>query len=171
MAKRRILFPILIAAIGLIAGCASLGPKLEPPQWRLVDMKFIDARLLEQRHALTFRIINPNDIDIPVTGMYYEVEIEGEKFASGVSAEPVTIPAYGESEVTVTVSTNLLKSMTRLAEVMNRQPEQIHYRITGHVRVDLPAVKRIPVEAEGVVALMPAAQGNTAPDPLLQKTE
>ena len=156
MANRRILFPILIAAIGLVAGCASMGPKLEPPQWRLVDMQFIDARLLEQRHALTFRIINPNDIDIPITGMYYEVEIEGEKFASGVSDNPVTLPSYGESEVTVTVSTNLLKSIPRLAEMMNTPPEQIHYRISGHVRVDLPAVKRIPVKADGVIALTPA---------------
>lgn len=147
----------LAGAVGvfLLSACAVLQPAVTPPRLNLIDVRFLDARLLEQRYELTFRVQNPNDIDIPIQGMYFELELEARPFATGVSNTPVTLPAYGEAEVSVTVSTNVLKTAAQLTGFFKGQPQTMDYRLSGHLKVDLPMVKRVPVSADGTVRLVP----------------
>jgi LEA14-like dessication related protein len=138
-----------------MSGCAAMQPTVTPPQLNLIDVQFLDARLLEQRYELTFRVLNPNDLDIPIQGMYFELQLEARPFATGVSSKPVTVPAYGETEVVVTVSTNVLKTVTQLADFLKGQPQSVSYRLSGHLKVDLPLASRLPVSSEGTLRLSP----------------
>lgn len=153
------LLAAVLSLAALTAACTGLGPAISPPRYHLVDVRFLDARLLEQRYTVTFRVQNPNDVDIPVRGMALDLSLAGQPFATGVGSTPVTLPAYGEAEVSLNVSANMLKAMARLAQVLQDRPTAITYRLSGHLSVDLPMMGRLPVDAEGEIRLDPRTVG------------
>jgi len=150
--RARFLLPALII---LISGCTGKYSRLENPRLNLVGFEMVDAQLFEQRYLLTFRLINPNDIALPITGIYYEIELEGKAFATGVNGSPVDIPAYGETRVTVRMSTSLLQSIRHLAAIAGEKPDSLNYRIKGHLNVNLPLVGKIPFSETGRIKLSP----------------
>ena len=156
--QRRRAYPfgiLFLALLTLSLGCTSKYSRLEEPKLNLVGFKMLDAQLLEQRYELTFRVINPNDIALPVTGLYYEVELEGKAFATGVNSSPVDIPAYGETRVTVEMSTTLLQSIRSLAVIAESRPESLAFKLKGHLNVNLPMVGKIPFSETGQIKLGP----------------
>ena len=144
---------VLLLLLVLPLGCALKYGRLEAPKLNLVGFRLVAAQLLEQRYALTFRVINPNDVALPVTGIYYEVEVEGKPFATGVSATPVDLPAYGETRVTVEMSTTLLQSIHSLAGIAEARPDSLEFNLKGHLNVNLPMVGKIPFSETGKIRL------------------
>jgi len=144
---------LFVALLSLLMGCMPKFNQLENPKLNLVGFELIEAQLLEQRYALTFRLINPNDVALPITGIYYEVELEGKAFATGVNASPVEVPAYGETRVTVEMSTTLLQSMRHLAAIAEAKPENLDFRLKGHLNVNLPMLGKIPFSEAGQINL------------------
>jgi LEA14-like dessication related protein len=63
----------------------------------VASVNLIEASLLEQRFAFKLRIQNPNDMDIPVTGMSFEIILNDQSFAKGVSNKPVTLARLSET--------------------------------------------------------------------------
>ncbi len=145
---------LLLALLCLPPGCSTKYSQLEDPKLNLVGFKLLDAQLLEQRYELTFRLINPNDVALPVTGIYYEVELEGKAFATGVNASPIDIPAYGETRVTVEMSTTLLQSIRSLAAIAEAKPDSLDFNLKGHLKVNLPMVGKIPFSETGQIKLV-----------------
>lgn len=113
-----------------LSGCATLPGTLTPPEVSLADLRLIDVGLFEQRFGLSLRVLNPNEVDIPVEGLSFTLELNDTTFATGVSNESVTIPRLGEAVVdvqAVSTLTGLLHQLRRLS-----QGEQgITYRIHG----------------------------------------
>ena len=144
---------LLTALLCLPQGCATKYSQLEDPKLNLVGFKLVDAQLLEQRYELTFRLINPNAVTLPVTGIYYEVELEGNAFATGVNASPIDIPAYGETRVMVEMSTTLLQSIRSLAAIAEAKPNHLSFNLKGHLNVNLPMVGKIPFSETGQIKL------------------
>lgn len=143
-----------VALFGLQPGCTPTLSQLEKPKLNLVGFKLIEAQLLEQRYALTFRLINPNDVTLPITGIYYEVELEGKALATGVNASPIELPAYGETRVTVEMSTTLLQSIRHLAVIAAAKPEHLDFHLKGHLNVDLPMLGKVPFSETGKIKLV-----------------
>ena len=144
---------LLATLLCLPQGCATKFNQLEDPKLNLVGFKLVDAQLLEQRYELTFRLINPNDVALPITGIYYEVELEGNAFATGVNASPIDLPAYGETRVTVEMSTTLLQSIRSLAAIAEAKPDSLDFNLKGHLNVNLPMVGKIPFSETGQIRL------------------
>ena len=65
---------ILLAA--LVTGCAGL-QSLEPPEVSVVSLKPVAATLMEQRFEVGLRVLNPNNRDIDVKGLDFELDING----------------------------------------------------------------------------------------------
>ncbi len=145
----------LLLLMTLAPGCAGIkSQQLETPKLNLVGFQILDAQLLEQRYQLTFRLINPNDIALPITGIYYEVELEGRDFATGVNGSPIEIPAYGETRVSVEMSTSLLQSIRHLAAFAEEKPDSLNFKLKGHLNVNLPMVGKIPFTESGEIKLV-----------------
>ncbi len=137
-----------------LAACASLGPKLEAPRLSVVSVGMLSADLFSQQFRVRLHVQNPNSRAIPVKGIDYELFLEGDSFAEGVSGEPFVVPALGESEFDMTVRTNFVSSIGRLMSRMNgREGNRISYAITGKVVVDLPFVGDLPFKDSGSVDL------------------
>ena len=151
---------LLIALV--LAGCATSAIYQESPRVTLSSIQPKDMTLLEQRYGLQLRIMNPNDMALPVEGLSYALEINGREFAYGVSNAAVSIPPYSEALLDVEVVSNLLNIMQQLQELQGEQHDALAYRLSGKIGLaGSPA--RLPFEYEGELRYLPAATESTAP--------
>lgn len=144
----------------LVVACASLGGYREMPRVSLVSIQPLDMTLLEQRYGLQLRILNPNDVEIPLSGMSYSVEINDREFAYGVSRQAVTIPALGEAVIEVEVVSSLLGVLRQLQSLNDGKQHSLDYRISGKLSL-ANRQGRLPFDYSGALDWRPAAGKNT----------
>src|SRR5262249_211858 len=105
---------ILVAVVaGNLAGGALL-QRADPPKVTLVGVEPSASEGLEARMQLKLRVQNPNDTPIEYNGIYVELDVMDQSFASGVSNQSGTVPAFGEAVIAVPVTISVL-SMARQA--------------------------------------------------------
>lgn len=144
-------FAVFVAVL-IIAGCSSLGPKLETPRLTIVQVAMTSADIFNQQFLVRLHVQNPNDRELPVKGIDYKLFLQGDSFAEGVSAKPFVVPALGETEFDMTVRTNFVSGIGRLLSRLNGRT-QVEYIIEGKVLTDLGMVKKIPFQESGTVNL------------------
>jgi LEA14-like dessication related protein len=145
-----------------VAACATTAIYQDPPRVTLTSIQPKDMTLLEQRYSLQLRVMNPNDVAIPVQGLSYALEINGREFAYGVSNVTLSIPPFGEALLDVEVVSNLLNIMQQVQEMQGEQHDSLSYRLSGKINLDnSPA--RLPFEYEGELKYLPATTETPAP--------
>lgn len=123
------------ALVVLLAGCAGQQHDFQEPEVHLTRIVPVAGSGLEQRFLIGLRILNPNRNAIRVSGLSYTVSLQGQKVVSGVSANIPRISGYGEAEVEVEASTNLLAGVRLLVDLMNRPAEAIDYELEARLDV------------------------------------
>ncbi len=129
--KRRIIVAVILSAVLLLGACA--GMDVQPPSVTLAGIDVIEAGLFEQRLALKLRVLNPNNVDIPISGLSFEVELNGEPFAKGVSNKPVTVPRLGEAVLDVTAVTGFAGLIRQIQGLSRGNIDALSYRIKGRL--------------------------------------
>ena len=152
--KRR--WPILLLFI-LSLGCAT-PQDAKPPTIDLVNLKLVSTGLLSQELQLDIKIGNPNDFDIPLTGLSFKMDVNGQPFADGLSNQSVTVPRLSYTTVPVTGNTNTLSLIRQLMSLGDR--DGIDYRLHGTAYVrQLGQSDAFPFERKGSLSLLPGADG------------
>ncbi len=152
MNRRSFISAVLVAGPLVLGACASLPRKPEPPRVSLIGLNLLSMELFEQRYQVRLRLKNPNDFELPVRGMDFRLDINGEAFADGVSNQTVTVPAFGEEVVELEVSSNLLQVFRQLQSLQQKRAPGLAYRITGRVAVGSYG-QRLPFDYSGEFAL------------------
>lgn len=132
--NRAVLLGKLLSGFVLIVGlvsCSALTSKPESPRVTLVGLKLVSVELLEQRYQVSLRVKNPNAFDLPVHGIDFRLDINGQTFADGVSKQSVDVPAYGENVIELEVSSNLLQVFSQLQSLEESRSPGFEYRISG----------------------------------------
>jgi len=143
---------LIAAAFVLLAACSSLGPKLESPRLSLVGIQVMSTDMFAQRFKVRVLVENPNDIELPVRGLEYEIILMGDSFAEGTSTNAFVLPAQGEAEFDMLVTTNFMSAFGRLlSRVGGGKLENIEYEIVGKVYVDKGVFRKIPFSHHGTV--------------------
>jgi LEA14-like dessication related protein len=144
---------VLAAGALLAAGCSGLPIGLEAPRVSLADIGVGGGGLLEQRFVLRLRVQNPNDRDIPLDGLSFTVELNGEEFAHGVSNRPVVLQRLSDTLVDVEGVSNLAAVVTQLQHFKAGPDgrEALNYRIHGKLASGL--MGSIPFDRQGEIAL------------------
>jgi LEA14-like dessication related protein len=146
---------VLFASV-LLCACATLSPYKESPRVSLVSIQPQQMGVLEQRFGLQLRILNPNDVAIPVEGLSYTIEINNREFAYGVSRQAVEIPAFGEALLDVEVVSNLLNVVQQLQALNGETRSSLDYRLSGKISLaNSPA--SLPFDYSGELTYLPAA--------------
>lgn len=145
----RVLATILLLTA---AGCGSFGPQIEPPRLTIVRVAMTSADIFNQQFLVRLHVENPNDRELPVRGIDYQLFLQGDSFAEGVSEKPFVVPALGETEFDMTVRTNFVSGVGRLLSRLNGRT-QVEYVLEGKVLTDLGMIKRIPFQESGTVSL------------------
>ncbi len=144
---------IMLALLHALHGCASFVSSIETPSVNLVSVNMLQAGLFEQRFEITLRVQNPNPIDLPITGIDYEIKLAGDRFGRGVTPQRISVPANDESIVRMELSTNLIDAIRTLADWLDDSPENLPYEISGNIHVDLPLIGSIPFSEGGNIRL------------------
>ena len=152
-AVRRHAARVLIGALAplLLFGCATLAGLDKAPRVTLVTLAPVEVQILEQRYLATVRIQNPNPVALPITGLDYTISINGADFASGVSAQRVTVPAYGEKTLELGVSSTIVTLFEQLRR-FGSADGRVRYAISGSLGLDGRAAA-VPFEQDGEIDL------------------
>jgi LEA14-like dessication related protein len=138
-----------VLAVALLGACALTG-KFETPKLSVVEVQVMSSDLWEQHLRVRMRVQNPNDRALPVKGLEYTIEVEGQRFASGVSAASFIVPAMGAAEFDMNVTTNLAGTLLRLlARGPDALGQGIAYRLAGKLSLSQGLWASIPFEEHG----------------------
>lgn len=143
-----------IFALGLgLSACSLLAPKFIRPNVTVIGIELRGGNLLEQTFAVKLNIQNPNDQALPVHGLHAELNVGGERIASGLSDRAVIVPALGESEFDLTITANLALALLKLADKANQHADSIEYELSGAASIDLPFLRDLPFHQSGTFRL------------------
>ncbi len=138
----------------LPSGCATLQHPVQTPRISLAGIKLVEASLGKQRYELLLHVVNPNAIPLPVRGMSYRVQLAGESFAAGETLQAFTIPANGETDFELSVTTDLLRTLSGVQRMLDQGEQTLAYQLGGQLQVDLPFVRALPFSSSGEVDLL-----------------
>ncbi|MBF0627143.1 MAG: LEA type 2 family protein [Magnetococcales bacterium] len=150
----------MVGLLGLtLAGCGGgadwLGskPKLEQPRLSLVDIQpsRIKSSKLAPRFRLRLKVENPNDIEVPISGIDSRLEVQGMAFATGKSTEFFIIPAKGDAEFDLEVATEVMRAMKQISALLRRGEAVVDYRLAGVIHVELPLLGAVPFDKSGTL--------------------
>lgn len=144
---------IVTALLVLLSACGVLSPRLETPKLDVVGIEMMKSDMFQQRLKLRLKVQNPNDVALPIKGVTTDVEIAGEKFASGVSGAEFTVPAFGESEFDMIVTANMAAALVRMLGSKGDKRDEVEYRITGKVSLASGLLRSIPFSETGTFKL------------------
>jgi len=139
---------VFIIVFSLLVACAGLAERPNPPRVSIAGLEVIEIGLFEQRYLLKLRLQNPNDFDINIKGMDYEVFINERPFAHGVSRNKVNLPSFGEDVFDVEVISSLTNLFNQLRTLEQQQDKPLSYRITGGIKTN-KWPRKIPFEFKG----------------------
>jgi LEA14-like dessication related protein len=156
---------IVVTAMLALAACSGLGD-LQTPKLEVVGVQMMSTDMFAQRFTVRMHVQNPNDIDLPVRGIDYKLLLMGDQFAEGVTNDSFVLPALGEAEFDMTVTTNFVSSLGRLISRMGGgKLEDVEYELVGTLLIDKGMVRKIPFNKRGTVdftrALEKAKSGTT----------
>ncbi len=140
---------VLILAVTL-TGCIT-PQSVKAPRIALGNVRLLDSKGLVQRLQIELLVANPNDFDIPLTGLQFTMQLNGVDFAHGLSDAAVTLPRLGEAVVPVTVSVSLVAVFQQMQAA--RKSTGLAYKITGEVFLDHILVSKVPFEKSGELGL------------------
>ena len=146
---KRIVPAIAVLLSILLAGCATLFWAGEKPHVDIVNVVPKEMRLLEQTFLLELRIQNPTETELDINGLSFELEINGQPFARGVSNKSVKVERLSTKVVEVEAYTGLTSILRQLSEVKKGSyASGFKYRIKGSLHTGAPSF-RIPFDEEG----------------------
>ena len=134
----------------LLSGCAVL-PKFETPRLSVVSIQMQSADIFAQRLQVRMRVLNPNTRELPVKGIRYRIEVNDSELGQGLTNAPFVVPALGEAEFDVQVTTNAVGLLAKL--LSRRKTESLDYRLVGDVALSSGLLRRIPFDERGSVKL------------------
>lgn len=137
------------AIVALLSGCAIA--RLEPPALQVVEVGLLSGDLLRQQLRVKMRVHNPNDVELPVSGITYEVQIAGQAFANGESSRDFVVPALGAAEFDLDVTANAATALLRM--IGDRERGDPTYRVLGKVKLAKGMIKTIPFDHTGTLKL------------------
>jgi LEA14-like dessication related protein len=151
--------PFLALRIGLLipllvgVGCAGFGKTLEPPRINLSNVQFQDSKALETVFQVELRVFNTNDVPIKVKGLDCDLELNGKRFATGVSNVDTEIPAFGTTTVPVTLYSSVVDLFRGIIGLQKK--EKLKFGVSGRVHLEggflIPST--FPFKAEEELAL------------------
>jgi LEA14-like dessication related protein len=149
----------LAAAALTVAGCA-WPQRTDPPQVTLVGVEPATSGGLEARMQLKLRVLNPNEAPIDYNGIYVELDLLDKSFASGVSNESGTVPAFGEAVVTVPVTISVLAIARQAMSLAGgKTVDKITYGMQGKLNSPSSGALRFKSQGELNVAELTAGGG------------
>lgn len=143
---------ILVSAVLVIAGCATLSPDYETPSVNVSAIRALPSDSIAPRFEIELHITNPNRAALNLQGIAYSLKLDGHKILTGVANNLPTIDGYGEGDVTMIATTSLLSSIRFFTDLMNAKRDTIAYELNA--KLDLGGLRpNVHVREKGEISL------------------
>jgi len=130
-----------------VAGCSLA--HFESPRLSVLKIDLLDSDILSQHFQLRLRVQNPNDRELPVRAITLKLELAGEPFGDGVSGQNFVVPAHGEAEFDLALTTNLAGALMHYIGRKDKGANSVEYRLSGKVDLASGFVRSIPFDDTG----------------------
>jgi LEA14-like dessication related protein len=144
---------IVMLAFGAVVfgGCANL-QRREPIEVIVVGVEPLQGQGLELRMLVKLRIQNPNDLPLDFNGVSVQMDVQGKRFATGVSDASGSVPRFGETIVDVPVSASVFRIATQAIDAMTGEHRgKLAYEMTG--KLAGPAFNSVSFKSKGEFTL------------------
>jgi len=144
---------LLGSALSLLSLSACvIGPSFQAPKLSIINVGMVSGDIFSQQFRIRLHVQNPNDRELPIKGIEYQLYLQGDSFADGVSDQPFVVPALGTAEFDTVVNTNFMSGVARLLTKMN-DGNNVQYTFVGKVMLSKGMLRNIPFNSQGVVEL------------------
>lgn len=118
----------VLLLILFLAACAGLSPNYEKPQVNVSSFTLApDSSGLTPRFNIGLHIVNPNRAALPLVGMSYSVEVEGNRILSGAEPNLPRIEGYSSADIVIQASPDLFGSARLLNQLLTGQRDELSY--------------------------------------------
>ena len=124
---------LLLLCSFALGACSAL-PNRDPLNIDVAGIEPLQGEGLELRLSVKVRIQNPNDADIEYSGAALNLDLNGRKLASGVSAAMGTVPRYGEAVLEIPVTISALSMARQVLGFVNNNAQdqrEVKYTVRG----------------------------------------
>jgi LEA14-like dessication related protein len=135
----------------LLSACAVM--HLQAPDITPTAVELTDVQLNEQRFKVTLHVQNPNDRALPIKYVKCALQVEGVEVGRGESVTAFNVPAHGETDFDMIVTTNIASSVPDLLVRVARGGQLPSYRLSGTVNPDIAYLPPIPFSKSGQITL------------------
>lgn len=126
---------LLIGALFILQSCAGLGQRPEAPSVSLNSIRTIPSSGALPSFAIDLRVVNPNSEALKLRGVVYTISLEGHQIIKGAKNDLPVIEGYGEEEVTLTASANLLSGLGLINDLINSNRDSLDYEFEAKLDV------------------------------------
>ncbi len=126
----------LFTLVSVFSGCATLSPYVETPAVTVTSFGMApDGAASGPIFRVGLRVTNPNRIELPLVGMSYRVDIQGQRVLTGATSNLPVVPAYGSADFSVDLAPDLIGSLRLISELMAQPSDVLRYRYTASLDV------------------------------------
>jgi len=141
---------LLVAFAGAslaVAGCVGIGQQVEPPEVFVVGLEPLQGGNFEQRFRIDLRVQNPNDFELEISGIDFDLDLNGIRLTRGLSNEAVTIPRLGEAIMPVPATTTVFDLVRQVINAPSL--EGMEYQVHGRVFLSNPPLGPVEFNRSG----------------------
>ncbi len=140
-----------VALLAALASCSTLGPDLVAPELSLLGIQIMSADMFAQQFTVRVKVENPNDLEVAVSGLEYEIFLMGDSFAEGAADSSFV---------------NFVSSLGRLvSRTGGGKLENVPYQVTGKLMLEKGVMRTIPFSHAGTVDFTKAKEKMKAIEP------
>lgn len=148
--RLRVFLPMIVLCV---TACATVPRDIDPPKFSIANIVPKDVAVFEQRFDVQLRIQNPNEQELGINGLRFDIEINDKEFGNGMSGQQVKIPRFGSEVVNVEVITGIGSFLRQFQEFNKSGVGKVRYRLKGIAFVESPSKFKLPFDEKGEVDL------------------
>lgn len=144
------ILPVLLTVV--VTACSTVPKDFETPKFGIANIAPKDVAIFEQRFDVQLRVQNPNNFDLGINGIRFEIDLNEKEFGNGMSGQAVTVPRFGSEVMSAEVITGI-GSFLRQVQGVSSGIAKVRYRLKGKAFAQAPSSFTIPFDESGEVDL------------------
>jgi LEA14-like dessication related protein len=147
---------IILTAIVLFAlqACSLLRQEFADPDIQVIGLQHVSGgNLLNQRFLLQLQLTNPNDLQLEVKGIHFQLEVAGLPLMQGVSNQIPVIKPYSTIEFTVEGSANVIQAVKLIRKMQKKPQQRFDYLLNTRVELARGWPETFNLQRQGDVSL------------------
>lgn len=119
----------------LLSSCASVSSNYDPPVIGINSFRLLPSETISPRFEIGLRLVNPNSEPLKLAGIAYTVSLEDHKILMGVANTLPTIEPYGEGNIILEATADLLSGAKLLSNLLKTPRSSVSYTFSAKLDV------------------------------------